>query len=317
MADQGSCFGASSQQATNVFGTCSTNDFSQIYSDVASFNYSSDVTYLPDCVNSNLLPNDCFTGGIDINQVCPQAVTDPCASCVIILKAQFDNTPIGFEHSKVKGELIRKLLQTDSIVQLISVLNTDYLDEDKMMLIPLYIYNQNYALAHTTLNDLDLIKTEQLMFYQMFNVLLNVRVSGRNLDSISVNEKEILLQVANSGTACALMAQGVIAEINNTNYLRFPQQITRVRSGNSVDSEPVGNELSIFPNPNNGEFTLEYEFTENSNVIIINSLGQIVKTIKPQFGQNFIKLDNLSKGMYSVRLIDEKNKIISTTFIIQ
>jgi hypothetical protein len=132
----------------------------------------------------------------------------------------------------------------------------------------------------------------------------------------SVSEKQTLTNVANSNTACAIMAQGVLAEINQTDYLRFPQQIPPTGLGID-DNTLANNELLIYPNPNNGEFTITYNFKSNSVINIINNLGQVVKNITPNESQTTVNLNNIASGIYTVFIINDNSAIVSSKLIIQ
>ena len=63
-----------------------------------------------------------------------------------------------------------------------------------------------------------------------------------------------------------------------------------------IEEQQINSQLSIYPNPNNGEFTLVTE-TEMS-LEIIDQLGRLVKTIEVKTGQNEINLNGLTQGIY-------------------
>ena len=63
-----------------------------------------------------------------------------------------------------------------------------------------------------------------------------------------------------------------------------------------IEKQQINSQLSIYPNPNNGEFTLVTE-TEIS-LEIIDQLGRFVKTIEVKKGQNEINLTGITQGIY-------------------
>ncbi|MCC7332856.1 MAG: T9SS type A sorting domain-containing protein [Flavobacteriales bacterium] len=69
------------------------------------------------------------------------------------------------------------------------------------------------------------------------------------------------------------------------------------------------NEFNIYPNPNNGNFTLEIENFENTTIEIYNNLGQLI--LKNNLIQNLTTIDltKFSKGMYFVK-VNSVNKVI-------
>lgn len=66
---------------------------------------------------------------------------------------------------------------------------------------------------------------------------------------------------------------------------------------NNYSNNP--NQISVFPNPNNGMFTIK---SKNEGVYsIINALGQTIQSVKLSVANNFtITIENLSNGVYSI-----------------
>ena len=77
-------------------------------------------------------------------------------------------------------------------------------------------------------------------------------------------------------------------------------------------------EVSIYPNPNNGNFTIELKnhLNEKIDITFISSLGQIVNQQK--FNSNIINFNApyLSSGIYSL-IIKSKNQYLVKKIIIQ
>lgn len=71
------------------------------------------------------------------------------------------------------------------------------------------------------------------------------------------------------------------------------------------------NTCSIYPNPTKNNVNVEFNLSDNSKIQlrIINSIGQIVKTISTE-GQNEINIDvkDLSAGIYCLEISDEKSR---------
>jgi hypothetical protein len=63
-----------------------------------------------------------------------------------------------------------------------------------------------------------------------------------------------------------------------------------------LEEQQINSQLSIYPNPNNGEFTL---VTETEMLLeITDQLGRLVKTIEVKKGQNEINLTGITQGIY-------------------
>ena len=60
-----------------------------------------------------------------------------------------------------------------------------------------------------------------------------------------------------------------------------------------------GNNVVIAPNPNNGVFSINIK-SDNTKIVIINSLGVVVYRDILNYGNNRVSLNNLSKGLYSI-----------------
>ncbi|MEO6304719.1 MAG: T9SS type A sorting domain-containing protein, partial [Bacteroidia bacterium] len=75
--------------------------------------------------------------------------------------------------------------------------------------------------------------------------------------------------------------------------------------------------ISIYPNPNNGEFYIsEFENNIGNDVEIYNSVGQLLKQFKIESQIQQIEINEYPNGFYFVRIMDG-NLILSTTKIIK
>lgn len=69
--------------------------------------------------------------------------------------------------------------------------------------------------------------------------------------------------------------------------------------------------MSVYPNPNSGNFTIESRLNfDNENITILDFSGRVIHSQKLTKGQNKeeIKLSTLSKGIYFIQFTDEKNR---------
>ena len=81
-------------------------------------------------------------------------------------------------------------------------------------------------------------------------------------------------------------------------------RINVVEDNTSVDENYLKNNISIFPNPSNGEFNITASSNELSNLTVKDITGKIV--ISKVFSSNtIINLNNYAKGVY---VLDIKNK---------
>ena len=72
--------------------------------------------------------------------------------------------------------------------------------------------------------------------------------------------------------------------------------------------------VSIYPNPNNGEFTIELVSLNNTYITITNILGQIIKSQKAEL-INQINLNLFEKGVYFISVMDNNQSIYKGSMI--
>lgn len=66
------------------------------------------------------------------------------------------------------------------------------------------------------------------------------------------------------------------------------------------------NNISIYPNPNNGEFTIHSQ--SDMDLILLNSLGQVIRTFKLDNATNyFTNVKNLTHGIYFLRSANQQH----------
>ena len=87
----------------------------------------------------------------------------------------------------------------------------------------------------------------------------------------------------------------------------------------SVD-ELLFTNISVYPNPSTGIFTLKWDNTTNKNstLKVMNSVGEVVYSEILMIGENEkqINISKFSKGIYLLE-IETKNRIINKKLIVQ
>ena len=82
----------------------------------------------------------------------------------------------------------------------------------------------------------------------------------------------------------------------------------------SINSIAAKTAIKIYPNPNNGEFTIELTNINNSNINITNVLGQIIKTQKAEL-MNQINLNAFDKGIYFINVMENNQSVYRGSMI--
>ncbi|MDZ4664049.1 MAG: ice-binding family protein [Bacteroidota bacterium] len=79
----------------------------------------------------------------------------------------------------------------------------------------------------------------------------------------------------------------------------------------------IATEIVIYPNPNNGQFTIQFNsISENTSVEIYNSIGQLVSKERVTSTSLSIDLHDLATGIYQIRILENNSMIKQAKVII-
>jgi len=84
-----------------------------------------------------------------------------------------------------------------------------------------------------------------------------------------------------------------------------------------VNEMHLNENLLLYPNPNNGTFIVEYQGGKNTELYLINAIGQVVyrKTIVE--GKNSLRAEGLTGGIYFYKIIEDKAPVKTGKLIIE
>jgi hypothetical protein len=97
------------------------------------------------------------------------------------------------------------------------------------------------------------------------------------------------------------------------NTATYTQVVSNCIGINKINDNNIG--LTIYPNPNNGEFTVEFLRIDNFFIEITNLLGQIIKTQKAEL-INQININTFENGIYFIN-VKENNQSVYRSRIIK
>ena len=82
----------------------------------------------------------------------------------------------------------------------------------------------------------------------------------------------------------------------------------------SIDEQEISNQISVYPNPSNGNFNIKINDFETKSIDIVDLTGKIIlrRTIS---NQTLVDLSSFADGMYIVRLSNDNGYIRSTRII--
>jgi hypothetical protein len=117
--------------------------------------------------------------------------------------------------------------------------------------------------------------------------------SGANTYTWSTNANTPSILVSPSVTA----NYSVSGSSNNCTSTQTLQVLVSPCTGISEFQKPIL--LSVYPNPNNGEFIIQTEV--DMQIDILDQMGRLVKIIEAKTGKNTYVFDNLTEGLYLLK----------------
>ena len=148
---------------------------------------------------------------------------------------------------------------------------------------------------------------------------VNVQAVNTDVNSNSFSHTRVYDVTAGSHTYYALAQNYVetagsgIASIYGSLTAEFIPEST----ANSIDNNFSEYPLNIYPNPTNGNsIFIEFNQYENSNVEILNLKGQLLKKFKLTGPKTQINIEDLSKGMYFMKILNG-NQVSTKKLIIE
>lgn len=258
---------------------------------------------MPNCLSLNITPYNCSTN-FTYEESCPQLVTDPCPSCVVALGQQVDFLPPGLKRKKVKGEYVRRLAQDGNVQELINFLVNEGDIKDRKVLIPTHLQRNEFIEARNELNLLDQTTFENQKYYELFNVLTFIGEDGRELESILPAEKLVIEGIASTNTQVSIQAQSVLAELEKSAYIRFPEQVMPTPSAimlnneNTVEAADKSIKVSVYPNPSEGDVLVEFDVASICTGDLLDATGRLVHSFKMDGNKRIYELNSLSNGVY-------------------
>ncbi len=105
--------------------------------------------------------------------------------------------------------------------------------------------------------------------------------------------------------------------ISNNGELMFLQVDCETLVSSENISEPKHSEVFIYPNPTDGQITVEYTGNRKNLRLEIKSIsGHLVATYKISKGENRIELNNISDQMIVASVFTKKGELISTNKVV-
>ena len=116
--------------------------------------------------------------------------------------------------------------------------------------------------------------------------------------------KNIYLSPGFKSVTGSVFKASIIPEVTTTSMKS--QVVSKLENTRFSEVEP---KINIYPNPNNGIFTISlgYQRINNSYIIIYDLCGKEIRRINAASSKEIIDLSNYPRGTYSVRVLSDKN----------
>ncbi|MEI6488537.1 MAG: T9SS type A sorting domain-containing protein [Bacteroidota bacterium] len=239
--------------------------------------------------------------------------------------------------NKMKREFIKNNMSTDLLTLILSTNTT----EAKKALAEYYLQIKDYDNAKLALLALDSIASlensgkdslktindefENFNFKKYMNVIIDLYKSGRKISELTGAELNLLYEVVNAKVKISAAAETLITLYNNEKFVHPIKKDTEKRmivNRHNNKPLPVPTGLLIYPNPTQGNFTLEFnidESVENPSISVFDMMGKIAKTMPIIIrGPNKLTLncDDFSNGVYTCKLMDNTKVLYTNKLII-
>ncbi len=129
------------------------------------------------------------------------------------------------------------------------------------------------------------------------NAIITANGAASYTWSTGANSNSIVI-TPSVNTTYTVTGEGVNGCISSASITQSVSICTNIDNLSNVDQQFI---ILIYPNPNNGSFTIE--LTSDSKIFIVNTLGQELINTTLNSGNNQINLNNVASGIYFVKVI--------------
>ena len=186
-----------------------------------------------------------------------------------------------------------------------------------------YFQQGKIAEANQILNELPIRTENEIRFkaVQMINIKRFDPTQGVN--TITEGELEELAEIAQSPYPASGYARGLYYAVTgntlpyNLPVMEHQEQTRQWKPIEAINEEVINNKILIYPNPTKDILVIESEENLLHQITIVDLQGNILYINRPNSFNCTVDLENLSNGLYFIRILDANGTIISTRFVKQ
>jgi hypothetical protein len=177
-----------------------------------------------------------------------------------------------------------------------------------------------------TIDDSD-VTEELIMSLKLFTVTFNVTDGeGSAIEGVSINVGDATETTLPDGVAQLELPNGEhdytatadgyedASGSFTVDGADMSVDITMTSTSTSIDN-PLAEQLKVYPNPSDGNITLEGANIKGAQVSILNSIGKRIKQMTLENNTNYLNLDELKSGFYFIKIEDNSNEAVRKVLI--
>ncbi len=177
-----------------------------------------------------------------------------------------------------------------------------------------YLHKGLFLEAQNKLNTLHGGSVYDASYLQFYQLLIDVKVSGRKYTELTTTELQTVENIAQANTYGSVYAESLLAMLNQTTIDRVPHKES-TQSNKSTAVNELNAMVQIYPNPMNNTVTIE-SAVESAKLNVYNITGQFMEQRDLVEGKNDLEM-NFPNGTYFFQIQSEQQMITHKVVIAQ
>lgn len=224
------------------------------------------------------------------------------------------------EGEELVGDIIRIHNDEANVDQLKVFLNEDHTLASDLLLMPVAIETEDYALYEAVKNRLDKVilgEDQKNAYISYYDLLRDLKSSERNFEEMTAAELDLVTSIAHTTHGVSGIAKALLDQLGIEEWLHIvrdnePYNPTLSRIANNPDQKES---LLIYPNPVTSTFSVDIKGIQENQDVEIRIFDIYGRMIVRKMGKHKIMLDakelGLKEGLYLLQA-ESKGTIVGT-----